>query len=630
MTLQNAPSSPSVHIYVCHHRSGSMFSDGVFRPIHVGRALADRPLDITGDDTGENISSLNPSFCELTAIFWAWKNDSDADWVGLMHYRRFLAFKPQGKLLSPEGQITHDTLSIETIETTGLNEVSVRSFLAQNPDVNAILPQKWSVRNVGSKSLFQQYRTAPFHFERDLLEARTVLAELYPGQERIFDQVLNNHEGYFTNIFVLKRDLFERYCTWLFSILFELKERLDISDYSVQAGRVFGYIAERLFTVFLATLRPGELRAVELERIFIARPDLVQQTLKVPPAPPVDAFSVVIAAEDGFAPHLGALIVSLRKNVRNCDYLDLIIFDGGISADNRRKLEAVFGSSGSGPGSLYFLDCSHLFLDIKMHAHFSKETLYRLKMGELLPNHDRVLYLDCDTIVLKNIAPLWNTHLDGKIIAAVPDIIMKSFVNTRVLSLKECGSLVAEEYLRDYLGMGDRYNEYFQAGVILFDLDAFRKLNISDTMEKDVTARRYWFLDQDVLNRHFLGKICFIEGRWNFVNMASITQQYLNAEWSKETERQKRDPAIIHYAGYEAKPWNNLAAPLAEYYWENLRSTPWYEEVLHGAILARPAQKAPRTNYVFFVLRSIWRRLPQSMRWRLRDSATRIAGLFAK
>ena len=118
-----------------------MFSDGVFRPIHVGRALADRPLDITGDDTGENISSLNPSFCELTAIFWAWKNDSDADWVGLMHYRRFLAFKPQGMLGRPEGQITHDTLSIETIETTGLNEVSVRSFLAQNPDVNAILPQ---------------------------------------------------------------------------------------------------------------------------------------------------------------------------------------------------------------------------------------------------------------------------------------------------------------------------------------------------------------------------------------------------------------------------------------------------------------------------------------------------------
>ena len=178
--------------------------------------------------------------------------------------------------------------------------------------------------------------------------------------------------------------------------------------------------------------------------------------------------------------------------------------------------------------------------------------------------------------------------------------------------------------------MGDRYNEYFQSGVILFDLDAFRKLNISDTMEKDVAARRYWFLDQDVLNRHFLGKVCFIEGRWNFVNMASITQQYLNAEWSKETEIQKRDPAIIHYAGYEAKPWNNPAAPLAEYYWENLRSTPWYEQVLHGAILAGPAQKAPRTNYVFTALRNIWRRLPQSMRWRLQGSATRIAGLFAK
>ena len=619
-----------IHIYVCHHKESAAFVDGVFRPIHVGRSLSDRSIDIPGDDTGENISSLNPSFCELTAIYWAWKNDRDADWVGLMHYRRFLAFKPQAKPVSPEGQITYDTLSVETIDASGLNEASVRSFLTQNPGVNAILPQKWSVRNVGSKSLFQHYRTAPFHFESDLLEARTVLAELYPGQERIFDQVLSKHEGYFTNIFVFKRDLFDRYCTWLFSILFELERRIDISEYPVQAGRVFGYIAERLFTVFLATLESGALRAVEMERIFIAKPDLVPQTRKLPPAPPVGAISVVIAAEDGFAPHLGALIVSLRKNMSASDYLDLIVFDGGISPDNRRKLETLFGASGSGPGNIYFLDCSYLFLGVKIHAHFTKETFYRLKMGELLPNHDRVLYLDCDTIVLKNIAPLWGTQLDGKIIAAVPDIIMKSFVNTGALSMKECGRLVAKEYLRDYLGMGDRYHEYFQAGVILFDLDLFRKLNISDAMAKDVSERRYWFLDQDVFNRHFLGKVRLIEGRWNLVNMASITQQYLNAEWSKETERQKRDPAIIHYAGYQAKPWNDPMAPLAEYYWENLRKTPWYEQVLTGAMIARSVQRKHRSNYFFSLLRSIWRRLPQFLRWRLRASASRIVEFFGK
>lgn len=190
--------------------------------------------------------------------------------------------------------------------------------------------------------------------------------------------------------------------------------------------------------------------------------------------------------------------------------------------------------------------------------------------------------------------------------------------------------MVAKEYLHDYLGMGDRYHEYFQAGVILFDLDAFRGLNISDAMARDVSARPYWFVDQDVFNRHFLGKVHFIEGRWNFVNMASITQQFLSPEWSKETEKQRRDPAIIHYAGHKAKPWNDPTSLFAEHYWENLRNTPWYESVLYNSILAQAGQKKPSKKYLFAVLRSIWRQLPQAVRWRLQDRAARVVEIFGK
>ena len=83
------------HIYVCHHKHGKSFSDDVFHPIHVGKELDATDIGFLGDNTGVNISNRNKQYCELTAIYWAWKNDEVATWLGLMHYRRLLNF---GKL----------------------------------------------------------------------------------------------------------------------------------------------------------------------------------------------------------------------------------------------------------------------------------------------------------------------------------------------------------------------------------------------------------------------------------------------------------------------------------------------------------------------------------------------------
>ena len=79
-------------MYVCHHKPSYLIRDDVFKPIHVGAALSDRKMDIITDAEGDSISIKNREYCELTAIYWAWKNDKSSEWVGLMHYRRFLAF----------------------------------------------------------------------------------------------------------------------------------------------------------------------------------------------------------------------------------------------------------------------------------------------------------------------------------------------------------------------------------------------------------------------------------------------------------------------------------------------------------------------------------------------------------
>ena len=75
-------------IYIATHKKTSFPKSDDYIPIHVGKNLSEVDLGIIGDDTQSNISYLNKSFCELTALYWIWKN-SKAENVGLVHYRRY-------------------------------------------------------------------------------------------------------------------------------------------------------------------------------------------------------------------------------------------------------------------------------------------------------------------------------------------------------------------------------------------------------------------------------------------------------------------------------------------------------------------------------------------------------------
>ena len=79
-------------IMVCAHKRDACLAEPPYLPVQVGRAIAREDLGYTGDDSGENISAKNRNYCELTAQYWAWKNRSDADYIGLCHYRRYFDF----------------------------------------------------------------------------------------------------------------------------------------------------------------------------------------------------------------------------------------------------------------------------------------------------------------------------------------------------------------------------------------------------------------------------------------------------------------------------------------------------------------------------------------------------------
>ena len=87
----------SIKIFVCYHKKDVYRKVDGYVPIHVGKANSTVDLGFVGDDSGDNISTLNPWYCELTALYWAWKNEKEADYIGLSHYRRSFDFKAKGQ-----------------------------------------------------------------------------------------------------------------------------------------------------------------------------------------------------------------------------------------------------------------------------------------------------------------------------------------------------------------------------------------------------------------------------------------------------------------------------------------------------------------------------------------------------
>lgn len=224
-----------IKILVASHKPYAMPEEDIYLPILVGATGKSRISGWASDDLGDNISSKNQNYCELTALFWAWKNLS-CDYLGLVHYRRH--FRGRNGI----------------VERTELSELLAAS--------GVILPKK---RNYFIETNRSQYVHA--HHAEDLDLTRQILTERYPSYVAAFDRSMKSCSGHRFNMFVMRRDLADRYCEWLFDVLFELERRLDISRYSAYDARVFGFVSERLIDVWVETngIAYDELPVLNLE-----------------------------------------------------------------------------------------------------------------------------------------------------------------------------------------------------------------------------------------------------------------------------------------------------------------------------------------------------------------------------
>ncbi|MEG0308129.1 MAG: DUF4422 domain-containing protein [Clostridium sp.] len=238
-----------IKILVATHKKYKMPKDNMYLPLHVGRnGKAD--LGYAGDNTGDNISSKNANFCELTGLYWAYKN-LKCDYIGLCHYRRYFTLKSNIEIVKERNNKFSLIPSTEEIKK-----------LMNSYDV--ILPKK---RNYYIETVKSHYKNA--HHIADMDRVENIIKEHHSEYIESFNQVMDNSKLYLYNMFIMSKSDFDNYCSWLFDILFKLEKEIDITDYDSYQSRIYGFLSERLFNVWLhkQNFKTKEISVINMENV---------------------------------------------------------------------------------------------------------------------------------------------------------------------------------------------------------------------------------------------------------------------------------------------------------------------------------------------------------------------------
>ena len=212
-------------ILIAVHKPHWVPKDSVYYPVCVGSRIHETEWgkQYASDNKGDHISDKNPYYCELTAMYWAWKNLS-CDYIGLCHYRRYF---------------------VKDIVGLPLHIFKERDFRDDLKDADVILPKKMEL----TETVYEQY--ASMHHREDMDHVRRIIEEQTPEFLDAFDTVMQQKSAYFTNMFCMRKRDYDEYCAWLFSVLASLEVCVDLTTYDDYQKRIYGFMAERLLNVWI-------------------------------------------------------------------------------------------------------------------------------------------------------------------------------------------------------------------------------------------------------------------------------------------------------------------------------------------------------------------------------------------
>lgn len=306
-----------------------------------------------------------------------------------------------------------------------------------------------------------------------------------------------------------------------------------------------------------------------------------------------------MASDNNYAPYLGVLISSIIKNSSSNNNYDLIVLESRISDYYKAQIKSLAEKYPN--VSIRFADIANLAglkeNLFKVCMHFTMETYYRFFIINLCENYDKVLYIDCDTLVRADIAELYNMELGENLVGAAHDYEMVRIMNLEGEKLPNG----FYSYVRQILNL-KKTMDYMQSGVTLMNIRKMKQENIQESLFfKLFEVGTPRLVDQDIFNSVCQGRVKFFSSDWNFewqLNWKDDLKENLPEEYYRDVLDVCESPKIIHYC--DCKPWKYPHLKLAYIWWQYARETPFYEEVIFRNTVFPVAQ--PHTSAVDYSL----------------------------
>jgi len=289
-----------------------------------------------------------------------------------------------------------------------------------------------------------------------------------------------------------------------------------------------------------------------------------------------DYVPIVMAMNENFIPILSVFLISVIKHSEKTHNYDFVIFNRAISKESKSQILNMIRERDN--FSIRFKNVYKYFRGKKLfiHEHFSIETYFRLLIPDKMKAYDKVLYLDADMIVKKDIYDLYNEDIGDCILGAVRDIGILSFA----MEYKD-----TRRVLKNIVRIKNIYH-YFNAGVMVINVKKLACEYSFAQLLQIAVSRKWPTVDQDVLNHLFEGKTKILNMSWNvmfdYMDRMRMTRK-LSTKYYIEYIEARKHPHIIHYAG-SPKPWQDPDADFGEYFWEYARQSDFYEQILSQMI----------------------------------------------
>jgi len=573
-----------IKIAVACHKPSILPRNSLFVPVQVGAAIAAKRLEgMRHDDEGENISEKNAAYCELTAQYWAWKN-LQADYYGLCHYRRFLCFANVNDIKSVRNQFEAGAIDPYNLEKYGLeNEGQMRSVIEDN---DVVVGELQTVSRLytprGNQHTAYKHWTAHDRAlikTEDLDHMLEILNTVSPEVGKAVKEYLGGSKFLGFNCFVMKRELFHEMCAIEFAVLEELEKIVDLHTYNQQLARIYGFMGEIIssgYVYYLERQRKYKIKHVPL--VYFNYTDALPEFT---PAVENSAVSVFFDQSSELNFMFGAVLQSFLEHIHSEVSYDVLVLVRNLTPQIKQIYAGMVKP---------YSNVSLRFVPVELYEMMMKDQINDQVsilpfLPWLLPQYSKMLAFGPNILFRDAVDELWTADLEGALVAAPADILMRAKVNDIYV---ETGEKYLSKQMKDPLG-------YFSVAAMVLDLEQIREQYTQEDVyiaswNKEKKVR----LSSEVLNVLLEGKTKILPQKWNTVYESNDYLKYQLPYAPKcdylELLAARKNPSIISYMPDDVWLSHLNEADIA--FWKVAEKLPIYQKyIAYMAYVCAPGKK---------------------------------------